>query len=60
MYEVALWNVNFRCNDFGDQRNNIFGGVLFSGGFCGDVSPFTLDVFFKRGDFRVVINASSG
>jgi len=55
MYKVIGGDIDLRCNDFGNQRNNIFRGVLLSGRFCRYVGPFAFDMLLESGYFRVVV-----
>ena len=52
---VCFGNIDLNGNNLCYERDNIFGGVLFSGGLGRDVSPLALDVFFKRGNVGIVV-----
>lgn len=53
-FEEGVGFFGFGGNDFGNEGDNIVRGVLITGRFGRDVSPFAFNVFFKGGDGRVV------
>ena len=55
MNDLAFRLVHFVRDDLRHQRDDVIGGVLFSGCRCGNVGPLALDVFLKRCDCRIVI-----
>ena len=55
MYKIIGGYVDLCRNNFGNQRNNIFRGVLLSGCFCRYVGPFAFDMLLESGYFRVVV-----